>query len=377
MSSDSYDAIVVGGGFFGCELATYLKTRKGFQSVLVLEQESRALNRASRWNQARVHGGYHYPRDFVTAHRSRMSQPLFVEHYSSAIYRNVTSVYAIARRGSHVTAETFLRRMKQAEAPISRAPDPIWGLFSPALVEAVFEVEEKVFDADALRRAVEKKLIESGVESKFGARVVGVEGDSNQLRVLVRADEESIGTFEAKYVFNCTYSGLNTIDGSGSVVSAQLKHEIAELTLIDVPDDLKELAITVVDGPFFSVLPYPPEKTHSLSHVRYTPTFSWRDGAESRNPYEVLGEERHDSRSDRMLRDAARFVPALKASRVVGKFREVKTVLLDTEDNDGRPILIEQSEKNRRLYSILGGKIDNVFDMFKFFDRVHFDIEGQ
>lgn len=375
MSSDPYDAIVIGAGFFGCELAAYLKSQKGFRRVLVLEQEAKALNRASRWNQARVHGGYHYPRNFVTAHRSRISQPLFAAHYSSTIYRNVRSVYAIARRGSYVTAQTFLRRMQQVGAPIRKAPAQITALFSPALVEAVFEVEEKVFDADALRRAVQKNLIESGVESRFGTRVVGVARETDHLRVSAKVAGESVRDFRAKYVFNCTYSGLNTIDTTDSVVATQLKHEIAELTLIDVPENLKELAITVMDGPFFSVLPYPPEKAHSLSHVRYTPTFSWRDESENRTPYEVLSEEPHDSRPNRMLRDAARFVPALRDSRVVGKFREVKTVLLDREDNDGRPILIEQSQKNNRLYSILGGKIDNVFDMFHFFNQVRFDVE--
>lgn len=373
MTATLYDAVVIGGGFFGCELAAYLKRERGFGRVLIVEQEAQLMNRASRWNQARIHGGYHYPRDFVTAHRSRVSQPLFVKNYRQAIYQNVTSLYAIARRGSHVSAETFLRRMKQAGAAIEPASSENLGLFSPAFVEDVFQVEEAVFDADALRALVENQLADFSIELSLDTSIYGVEGDPNQIRIIGSRAGASELTFTARYAFNCTYSGLNTISQEGRVVSSKLKYEAAELTLIEVPDELKSIAITVMDGPFFSAMPYPPERVHSLSHVRYTPAFSWNDDGTRKSPYQVLADEPKDRRSNRMIRDASRFVPKLGDAKVVGAFREVKTVMADRENNDGRPILIEQSERCRRLFSILGGKIDNVFDMFQFFDSVAFD----
>jgi L-2-hydroxyglutarate oxidase LhgO len=51
-----YDALVIGGGFFGCKLALYLKEQLG--QVLILEQEADLLQKASYTNQARVHNGY-------------------------------------------------------------------------------------------------------------------------------------------------------------------------------------------------------------------------------------------------------------------------------------------------------------------------------
>lgn len=372
-----YDAVVIGGGFFGCELAAYLRRKRGFRKVVVLEQEARIMDRASRWNQARIHGGYHYPRDFVTAHRSRLSQPVFVENYGSAVFRDVISLYAIARRGSQMTAQTFLRRMQQVGAPIKVAPDKLATLFVPAMVEGVFEVEERVFDANGLRKLVQDKLAELEVECRLGVRVFRVDGDSNYLRVSATATGRGNLDFLSSHVFNCTYSGLNSIDGSRNVVESQLKHEIAELALLEVPEVLREVAITVMDGPFFSVLPYPPEKVHSLSHVRYTPTVSWTNQLAHPSPYDVLIQEPQDSRFERMIRDAGRFLPVLHDAKFVGKFREIKTTLVDREENDGRPILIEQSEKHKSLYSVLGGKIDNVFDMFQYFDTVNFDLEHQ
>ena len=52
-----YDAIIIGGGFYGCCLALYL--RSILENVLVLEREGGLLSRASFVNQARIHTGFH------------------------------------------------------------------------------------------------------------------------------------------------------------------------------------------------------------------------------------------------------------------------------------------------------------------------------
>ena len=42
----------------------------------------------------------------------------------------------------------------------------------------------------------------------------------------------------------------------------------------------------------------------------------------------------------------------------------VKSVLLQSEVNDGRPILYMQDSRISNFVSILGGKIDNIYDLF-------------
>ena len=61
-----WDAVVIGGGFFGCSIATELITEHGNSNVLIVERERDVMKRASYGNQARVHNGYHYPRSFTT-----------------------------------------------------------------------------------------------------------------------------------------------------------------------------------------------------------------------------------------------------------------------------------------------------------------------
>ena len=102
-----YDAIVIGGGFYGATIAHYLKTLRRFRRVLLIERAQGLLLRASYNNQARVHNGYHYPRNFTTAYRSRVNLPRFVQDYPEAIKRDLTSLYAISRNHSNVSAKQF------------------------------------------------------------------------------------------------------------------------------------------------------------------------------------------------------------------------------------------------------------------------------
>ena len=51
---------------------------------------------------------------------------------------------------------------------------------------------------------------------------------------------------------------------------------------------------------------------------------------------------------------------------------EVKTILMKNEGDDGRPILFEQHPQLPGCYSMLGGKIDNIFDALERLDAEPF-----
>jgi hypothetical protein len=75
-----------------------------------------------------------------------------------------------------------------------------------------------------------------------------------------------------------------------------------------------------------------------------------------------------ESRADRMVRDVARYLPAVMDARYVESLFEVKTVLVKNEADDGRPILFEQHGSLPGCYSMLGGKIDNIYDALEKLD---------
>jgi hypothetical protein len=144
-----------------------------------------------------------------------------------------------------------------------------------------------------------------------------------------------------------------------------LKAEITELCLVDPPPQLARRGVTVMDGPFFSCMPMPAEGCHSLTHVRYTPHASWdlRRGDLGRRPYGVLEGYPRGSRFLHMQRDAARYLPALRGLKQRGSLFEVKAVPNRHELDDGRPIMVRRHTADPLCASVLGAKLDSVFEL--------------
>src|SRR5215472_16084221 len=120
-------AIVVGGGFYGTAIAVHLAER-GF-AVTVVERGPQLLSRASFANQARLHNGYHYPRSFRTAIRSRANLPHFRNLFGIAVEDRFRALYAIARDGSKVSARHFQRFCAAARIPLRPAKRPDRNIF--------------------------------------------------------------------------------------------------------------------------------------------------------------------------------------------------------------------------------------------------------
>lgn len=359
------DAIIIGGGFYGAAIAIYLAKERGLKRIMLIEREPALLKRASYNNQARVHNGYHYPRSFTTAYRSRVNLPKFVRDWPDAVKQDFTKLYAIARRNSKVTARQFERFCHEIGARIQPAAPAQAALFEPRLIEAVFQVEEYAFDATKLASWAEAELKTCGVQTRLQTRVTAIaNGPHGGLQVTAATENDAETQFASRLVFNCTYSGLNQFKGDFAGTQTKLKQEITEMALMRAPEALAGLGITVMDGPFFSMMPFPARGLHTLSHVRYTPHLHWND-AQGIDPYQKLTDYEQATRVDRMVRDVGRYLPAVLAAKYVESLFEVKTILVKNEGDDGRPILFEKNPELPGCYSVLGGKIDNIYDVWE------------
>jgi glycine/D-amino acid oxidase-like deaminating enzyme len=174
------------------------------------------------------------------------------------------------------------------------------------------------------------------------------------------------GVLRASWIFNCTYSSVNELLAASGAGCVPLRHELAEVALVEPPPALRGCAVTVMCGPFFSLMPFPAQRLHSLTHVRYTPHFAWEERtAPAAPPPRPSG-----SRVAHMLKDAQRYLPALSMARHVRSLFEVKTVLPQSEHDDSRPILFKRSGELPGLVSVMGGKIDNVYDLPRELDEL-------
>lgn len=352
------DYLIIGGGFYGCCLALYLRSVSA--RILLVEAGDTLLGRASRVNQARVHTGFHYPRSALTAVKSMLLHQRFKDDFPEAVTDEFQMLYAIARRRSKVSAKRFFRMYRDIGAPIRSATASQVALFDPDMVENVFACSEAAFDYLVLRRLLSERLEAAGVEVRLSTALQSIHEDVNSIRATMSDGSE----ITARYGFNVTYAQINDVLGRARLAPAALKHELAEIALVEPPEELREIGVTVMDGPFFSCMPFPATKLHSLTHVRYTPHMSWTDEEGGGSAYEQFENSNPRSRVRYMINDGRRYLPCLERVVPHKSFYDVKTVLLRNEHDDGRPILYRRQPADSRIVSVLGGKIDNIYDLF-------------
>ena len=363
----TYQAAIIGGGFFGCAIALHLR-RRGYERVLLVEREPSLLMRASYCNQARVHNGYHYPRSFLTAYRSRINLPRFCRDYGFAVKKDFVQLYAVAAKRSKVLPQQFERFMRDIGARYESAGSSHRSLFDPALIGGVYVTEEFAFDARRLRAYFEKELAAAGVQVELNTEARRIDPGARTIDLdLHRVDRRR--RVQADAVFNCAYARLNR-NMAGHESLTPIKHEITEIALIDPPPELANIGVTVMDGPFFSCMPFPAEGCHSLTHVRYTPHGFFIDADGSRDPVRELQAQVPHSRVQYMIADGARLMPCLRSARWRRSLFEIKSVLVRNEADDGRPVLLRREAIHPRVFSVLGGKIDNIYDILSRLDTV-------
>ncbi|WP_417878613.1 FAD-dependent oxidoreductase [Vibrio sp.] len=354
---------IVGGGFFGMYLAEHLAKNN---NVVLFEKEDVAMIHASHNNQARVHNGYHYPRSMLTALRSRVSFPIFVNEFRDCVDSEFEKYYLIAKSLSKVTTQQFDVFCKRINARAEVAPNKILKMVNPQLIDGCFSVQEYAFDTIKLRDIMLQRLKAANVDLRYSTEVVAVVPSDGKVKVTSQDfSSRELDVAQYDHVFNCTYSRLNKLLSQSPADIIPLRHEMTEMCLVTVPDELKRVGITVMCGPFFSVMPFPSTPYHSFSHVRYTPHYEWNDNSDQNyiDAHERLKSDVRNSAWKYMIKDACRYIPILEECEYKRSLWEVKTVLPRSESDDSRPILFKMNHGMKGFHSLMGGKIDNVYDI--------------
>ena len=360
--------LVIGGGFFGLFTANYMAAN-GYQ-VKVIEEKDEVMNKASLKNQARIHQGYHYPRSILTGIRSRRSFSRFSNDFESCIDNSFKKLYMVSSKNGNITSSQFEIFCERIKAPFKKVTSVYSDLINKNLIDEVYETVEYAFDAKLLKKEILSRLENKNVEIKVNTSAVKVsQFDKN--KILVDFSYKDIKKYHEIYdlVFNCTYSKLNKINSNSNLPVYKLKHELTEIILFKPPEIIDNLGITVMCGPFFSIMPYPSKNCYSFSHVRYTPHFSWHD-SDKYQSNEKIEINNNFSNWEHMVKDSSRYIPCLKGAIKFESMWEIKTVLPLSEVNDSRPILFLKNNGLFNFHSIMGAKIDNTYDLEPYLDEL-------
>lgn len=366
-----YDKIIIGAGLYGMYAADFCAGRG--QNILVLEYDDAPFQRATYINQARVHMGYHYPRSLTTAVKSAGYFRRFNEDFDFCIHNKFDQIYATSDQFSWTNAEQF--REFCAAADIKCEEVAVSKYFRKGVCDGAFLTEEYTYDAKILQKYYEDRLFNrENVKFAFGARLRQIVKDGREF--IVELSDGS--SFRTGYVLNATYASVNQVIDKVEGISKELfniKYELCEIILCEPSEVLKDIGITVMDGPFFSIMPFGKTGLHSLTSVTFTPhvtsyeakpEFSCQGGT-SCSPAS-LGNcndciHRPESAWPYMSHLADKYMKPEYAYTYVKSLYSMKPILKSSEVDDSRPTAIRVLNRDPMFISVLSGKINTVYDL--------------
>lgn len=375
-----WDKIIIGAGLYGLYSALYC-AKKG-QKIAVLEIEDGPFKRATYINQARVHMGYHYPRSLSTAMKSAGYFRRFVEDYGFCIHQEFDQVYATSKNFSWTAAEEFMRFCRAADIPCEELP--VSKYFNEGVCDGAFMTKEYTYDAFMLRDFLMEELEKyPNAELFFKRKVTRIVKQSDRYEIEALCDGVN-ERYEAPFVLNATYASVNQVLDKLENVETErfgLKYELCEIILCKPNDILRPVGITVMDGPFFSIMPFGKTGYHSLTSVTFTPhntsydatpKFSCCKQGECKEYW--LGncnscEERPESAWQYMSSLAKKYLKEEYGFTYEKSLFSMKPILKASEIDDSRPTLIRYASKDPVFLSVLSGKINTVYDLDAFLDE--------
>lgn len=369
------DKLIIGAGLYGLYAALYCAKRG--QQVTVLEMDEAPFARATYINQARVHMGYHYPRSLSTAMKSAGYFKRFVEDYSFCILFDFQQIYATSQHFSWTDAREFRKFCRDAGIPCE--PLPVDRYFKEGSCDGAFLTKEYTYDAHILRDYFLEELGKyTGVKLLWGREVHRIikNADNYEIYALHQGGEER---FEAPFVLNATYASVNQV--LKQVEGAEpfgIKYELCEIILCRVNEALKNIGLTVMDGPFFSIMPFGKTGYHSLTSVTFTPHRTSFDSV-PRFPCMEGGAcaagrlgncndcgNRPESAWEYMSTLARKYVRDVYGFAYEKSLFSMKPILKASELDDSRPTVIRYASRKPVFLSVLSGKINTVYDLDEF-----------
>ncbi len=369
--AETYDKIIIGAGLYGLYSALFCCKRG--QKILVLECDDAPFKRATYINQARVHQGYHYPRSISTAMKSAGYFERFNDDYSFCINKEFDQIYATSSQYSWSDGKQFKEFCRAANIPCEELHAGKY--FKEGMCDGAFRTREYTYDAVLLRDYFMGKLEEhpNGVELKYGVRIESIVKNTDSFTI---RDKNGI-EYKSGFILNATYAGINQILELAGFEKFSIKYELCEIILCDVNEKLKNIGFTVMDGPFFSIMPFGKTGLHSLTSVTFTPHKTSYDALPSfscqlkskglctpkqlGNCNECFGKP--ETAFPYMANLARKYLNDDYDFKYRQSLFSMKPILMSSEIDDSRPTIIRTYSQKPTFIGVLSGKINTVYDL--------------
>ncbi len=339
---------IIGGGIFGVNCAIELGKH---YKVTLFERNKDILQEASFINQYRHHWGYHYPRSVDTVQDIIKSTESFEALYNKAIIRNFPTYYCVAKEGSNVTPQEYIKFCEDNGLPfVLEDPDPQY--VNMNMISASLKTLEPIYDFDLLHTIINSYLFSNqNITLQLRSEIIGGTLEEDGMKTLTIKQDETVYHQSFDFVINVTYANLNKFAQWFHFPLKPLRLELVEALIVKLP--IPKISFAFMDGPFTNMVPTSKDNLFTLVHIKHS--ILHRDVPKDGLIPEAWKHFR--SQENCILEESKKWMPILAKAEVVEKRYVFRGVNAYREYDDARPSDIMYHGFG--CWSILGGKIIN------------------
>ena len=247
MSCSSKNVLIIGAGIHGITIALELAKK---HKVTIIDSNNDILLGTSNSTHNRIHLGYHYPRSTDTIYECKQGYDFFIKNYKDCLI--FPDFYYVIEKKSKIKSNKFKNTMLQEDLDCNTSwPDSKF--LDKSNIEDSFKVNEACINVPKFRKKVKTLLKKLKVNIILNFKINKIKKIENSI-ILKSQDKDIVLALDL--IVNCTYTNSNNILKLFGIKNNYTKYCFEETEIAVVKSTTKIPALTVMDGPFISILPY-------------------------------------------------------------------------------------------------------------------------
>jgi len=344
--------LIIGAGIHGASIALAI-AKKGFNATII-DANAEILMGTSNGTHNRVNMGYHYPRSIKTAKECLKGCEYFKRNLPFSIYYPKESFYLIEKNNSKVNGSQYKNFLKEAGLKYKEAKINSDLIYCDN-IESSFLVDEPCYDVFLLRKYYNQMLRNHNVNIILNFKISSIKKKEKIYEIKSKIGHNFISNFDC--IVNATYANSNKIQNLLGVNDKEMQKYKYQKTEVVVVESKRYLpAITVMDGPFITILPYA-YNGHSNKYLVYDVENSIIEKKENGQfiPENYFNKIKNTNYK-KMKEKGMKYFKFMKDLTPVYSLQATRPIPLDSYKTDYRHTTIKKHKNFKSCYSILEGK---------------------
>lgn len=332
--------LIIGAGIQGTFIALELKKLNKNLLIDLIDENAEILSGSSASTHNRANRGYHYPRSLETQKECSDGRTFFIKNYKNC-YQDIGVSYYAIHKDSKVTKEKYEFFLKKSNLKYKiRYPDGCENLKKNTTQS--FEGYEGCFNHEKLKKKLIKKIYKK-INFIKNFKLVKVKFEKRSISLF--SNSGKVITSNYNTIINTTYSDSSNILKIFGIKPKD-KYTIQHTIIPIVKTKEKIPGITIMDGPFVTIMPRSGYKNHYLLY----------DVVNS-NSKNLISETKKKILIKKIISRVNLLISKNFNFKVVGSLIGKRPILLKNSKTDKRTRVFSKNiVSNKKIFTITEGK---------------------